>query len=248
MAVMHGVDSNSKVVPLLVDSTGKPIVTGTVTAVLGAGSAVIGHVITDIGSVVNATLQASSAVIGKVDIDTGQNIGVGGYYTGTFKAFQTDVNGVHRVTEDLLDTAFGVNSLRAISTINTRDDGTGHTKRINNLAIESVIQLSYVNNSVGAGTNTLTSSAVPANKVWVIKRLSFSYTGVFAPVLMTGFYVVGGVTLYLDTTKQSGNGYITGSTSECVLSAGSTVNVVFQNCTAGDVIFMGFNAYQMDIS
>jgi hypothetical protein len=42
-----------------------------VAATLQAGAAVIGHVISDTGSVVNATLQASSAAIGHVIVDSG---------------------------------------------------------------------------------------------------------------------------------------------------------------------------------
>lgn len=114
---------------------------------------------------------------------------------------------------------------------------------------ESQVAGEVSNTNLAAGTNYLTSGAVPANKIWVMQNLSYMYVGAVAAVTLNPGYVAAGGYQYFTTVNPPVSGRWYGQLAgDIVLIATNYVCLVVLGATAGDDAYFKWCGYQMDIS
>jgi len=114
-------------------------------------------------------------------------------------------------------------------------------------AVEDVVRDTVVDNNLSAGTNTISSSTVPANKVWVITHITIRYIGT-APTSLQAL-VNDGTTQY-EVLKKSGvaDPDDINQQVKLTLKAGDKIDCVVVGATSGDTLRLTIHGYQMDVA
>ena len=102
------------------------------------------------------------------------------------------------------------------------------------------------NLNAAAGTVTLNSSAVPANRLWVIK-FAAAYNTVSAITKISIGYDVSGVLWVNNVILGPAIDQPVVSNGEMILIEGNKVSAVFDGCVAGDDIYLAINGYRITL-
>ena len=100
MSLTHGKDANNNLVPLLLDTSGKVLIYGTLQVQLVAGAAVIGHVIVDTAPIIEVTsTQADKIISWDSNFSAGINASVLAAGTNTLVLYTVPANYAARLTQ-----------------------------------------------------------------------------------------------------------------------------------------------------
>lgn len=114
-------------------------------------------------------------------------------------------------------------------------------------AEKTAIHQEVVNTSLAAGSNTLSTTPVAANKIQRITSISFSYTGTVTGVRFE--VKAGGITVFKSTADPvSGQLYslasLQGAATELWLSAGEKIDLVVTGATLNDDALLDVHGVQ----
>lgn len=112
-------------------------------------------------------------------------------------------------------------------------------------SFEGFQEIDREDTNLDAGTNDLTSGAVPAGKVWMVYIASMRFVGtVPTRMLLIGRNLAGDVTFLDQASPVSGQNYIW--QGELYLKAGDRVKASIVGATAGDEFYYECAALVMD--
>lgn len=100
--------------------------------------------------------------------------------------------------------------------------------------------------SASAGTNILTSSAVPAGELWVVEAISGRNVDTAPSQALLQIVANSVVVILADKETIAANEYITWS-GGVTLSEGDTIRAVFFTCSLNDDIYLNYHARRIDI-
>lgn len=103
------------------------------------------------------------------------------------------------------------------------------------------------NLNAAAGTNILSSSAVPADRIWFISTIS-AFNSNTNPSFISLFALAGGVTVRLATALAPGSSTPVLYGLPIVLFTGDSLRANIGGCTLNDDIFLDFFGYYLELS
>lgn len=213
----------------------------TVTPAAGAEFEVIQAVAADLQATVTPAAGAEFTVtqtdLAKLYVGKAQ---VYGYYNGgaTWEPLFVDSEGKVKLSEP--------HNVQQTSRDTLKTASYKPTPAIGDLqAIEDVVQESKNDSNTSAGTTTLTFSAVPTGKVWVVTNLwGYAWTGTPADILIRT--QVGGTVVEQNVVTSPGNRVPIHINNPIVMKAGDQASIVFYGMAAGDAIYARLSGYQVD--
>lgn len=112
-------------------------------------------------------------------------------------------------------------------------------------SFESVVSEAKSNTNLSAGVNTLTGTAVPDGKVWVLTHVSTFYVGT-SPTYLELLTRSKGILLILGRKLAPASEEILDWQGVVLMTAGDYVRAAVVGATAGDDMYFYYAGYQMD--
>lgn len=112
-------------------------------------------------------------------------------------------------------------------------------------SVEAPIALDVSNTALAAGSNTLTTTAVPVSKLWIITHISWKYVGTVATVQLVPFLTIGGVAVQVTSNIPPVSNQWYDRQGQFVMGAADTISLQILFATLNDDGFLRASGYQM---
>jgi len=111
----------------------------------------------------------------------------------------------------------------------------------------AVVSERKISTTLAAGTNSLSTTAVPAGEIHVYTHVSFYYAGTVATVTLTAYLNIGGSNKELAGVSPPVSSVIYDRQGWFVLAPGDTVQVYCFNATLNDDMALNVAGFRVDI-